>query len=55
MNGKNLTLDEALKSEDFGWEIQNEVNDVVRDCMEVVIIPKTGAFVRVPTMLILEE
>ena len=55
MNGKNLTLDEALKSEDFGWEIHNEIVDVVRDCMKVVLTPKTGAFVRVPTMLILEE
>lgn len=55
MNGKTLNLDDAVNHEYFGNDIENEIVDVVRDCMEVVITPKTGAFVRVPTMLILEE
>lgn len=52
MNGKILTLDDALNNEDFGWEIENEIVDVIRDCMEIVITPKTGAFVRVPSIIV---
>jgi len=52
MNGKTLNLDDAAKHHNFGWEIENEVVDLVRDCMEIVITPKTGAFVRVLSILI---
>ena len=54
MNGKILTLDEALSNEDFGWEIENEIVDIVKDCMEIVITPKTGAFVRVSSIYVTE-
>ena len=55
MNGRTLNLDEACNLEDFGWEIQNEVNDVVKDCMEELIVPKTGAHIEVPLIIVPEE
>ena len=55
MNGRNLTLIEALEDEDIGWEIQEEVNDVVQDCMNEIILPATGYDVEVPVIYIAEE
>ena len=55
MNGRYLPLHEALENEDFGWEIQNEVNDVVQDCMKEIITTKTGAHIKVPLMIVPEE
>ena len=55
MNGRTLNLDEACNLEDFGWEIQNEVNDVVKDCMKELIVPKTGAHIEVPLIVVPEE
>ena len=52
IDGRYLTLDEALNSEDFGWEIQEEVNDVVQDCMNEIILPVTGYDVTVPLVTI---
>lgn len=54
-NGRNLTLVEALEDEDIGWEIQQEVNDVVQDCMNEIILPATGYDVEVPVIYIAEE
>ncbi len=55
MDGRTLNLDEACNHVDFGWEIQNEVNDVVQECMEEIIIPKTGAHIKVPLIIVPEE
>jgi hypothetical protein len=52
IDGRHLTLDEALNSEDFGWEIQEEVNDVAQDCMNEIILPITGYDVTVPLVTI---
>jgi hypothetical protein len=51
-DGRNLTLDQALEDEDIGWEIQEEVNDVVQDCMNEIILPVTGYDVTVPLVTI---
>jgi len=55
MDGRNLTLVEALENEDIGYEIQQEVNDVVQDCMNEIILPTTGYDVVVPVIYIAEE
>lgn len=55
MNGRNLTLVEALEDENIGYEIQQEVNDVVQDCMNEIILPATGYDVEVPVIYIAEE
>ena len=55
MDGRTLNLDDACNHVDFGWEIQNEVNDVVQECMEEIIIPKTGAHIKVPLIIVPEE
>ena len=52
MDGRYLTLDQALEDEDIGWEIQQEVNDVVQDCMNEIILPVTGYDVTVPLVTI---
>lgn len=54
-DGRNLTLQEALEDEDIGWEIQEEVNDVVQDCMNEIILPVTGYDVTIPLINISEE
>lgn len=55
MDGRNLTLVEALEDEKIGYEIQQEVNDVVQDCMNEIILPATGYDVEVPVIYIAEE
>lgn len=55
MGGRNLTLVEALEDENIGYEIQQEVNDVVQDCMNEIILPATGYDVEVPVIYIAEE
>ena len=52
IDGRHLTLDEALNSNDFGWQIQEEVNEVVQDCMNEIILPVTGYDVTVPLVTI---
>ncbi len=54
MDGRHLTLEEALEDEDIGWEIQEEVNDVVQDCMNEIILPVTAYYVTVPVIYIAE-
>ena len=51
---RTLTLEEALEDEDIGYEIQQEVNDVVQDCMNEIILPITGYEVDVPMVYISE-
>ena len=55
MDGRHMSLQEATEDEDLGWEIQNEVNDVVQDCMNEIILPATGYDVEVPVIYIAEE
>jgi len=52
MDGRHLSLDEALDDEEIGWEIQEEVNDVVQDCMNEIITPVTGYDISVPLVTI---
>jgi hypothetical protein len=40
------------KDENVGWEIQQEVNEVVQDCMNEIILPVTGYDVTVPLVTI---
>lgn len=42
MDGRNISLDEALDDEDLGWEIQSEIDEVAQDCMNEIILPVTG-------------
>lgn len=55
MDGRHLSLDEATTDEYLGYEIQQEVNDVVQDCMNEIILPITGYDVIVPVIYIAEE
>jgi hypothetical protein len=55
MNGRHLTLIEATEDEDIGYEIQQEVNDVVQDCMNTIILPATGYEIDIPVIYISEE
>jgi hypothetical protein len=55
MDGRHLTLVDATEDEDIGYEIQEEVNDVVQDCMNEIILPITGYDVEVPMVYIDEE
>ena len=55
MDGRHLTLEEALEDEDIGWEIQEEVNSVVQDCMNEIILPVTAYYVTVPVIYVAEE
>lgn len=54
MDGRHLTLSEALEDEDIGYEIQEEVNGVVQDCMNEIIFPITGYDVTIPIVYISE-
>ena len=51
--GRHLSLNEAL--DEIGYEIQEEVNSVVEDCMNEIITPATGENVTVQLILIPEE
>ena len=55
MSGRHLSLNEAIKDEDLGWEIQEEIRDVVQDSMDEIILPVTGNEVIVPYFTISEE
>ena len=55
MDGRHLTLVDATEDEGIGYEIQEEVNDVVQDCMNEIILPITGYDVEVPLIIIDEE
>jgi len=48
--GEVLTLEDAM-SRDFGWEIENEVNDVISDIIvyESPILKALGAYINVET------
>jgi hypothetical protein len=42
MDGRHLSLKEAIKDKDLGWEIQEEIKDVVLECMDEIVLPVTG-------------
>ena len=55
IDGRHLSLNEALEDDEIGYEIQEEVNSVVEDCMNEIITPATGENVTVQLILIPEE
>lgn len=55
MDGRHISLSEGINDEDLGWEIQEEIKDVVQDCMDEIILPVTGNEVIVPYLTISEE
>ena len=55
MDGRHLSLDEATNDGTMYWEIQEEVNGVVQDCMDKIILPVTGYEVEVSSIVISEE
>jgi hypothetical protein len=55
MDGRHLSLNDAINDDDIGYEIQEEVNDVVQDCMNEIILPATGYEVEIPMVYIDEE
>ena len=42
MDGRHLSLKEAIKDEDLGWEVKEEIKDVVLECMDEIVLPVTG-------------
>jgi len=42
MNGDYKTLEDALSNEDYGWEIEKEVNWGINDYFKEVVTSKTG-------------
>lgn len=50
MSGEEMTLEDAM-SRDFGWEIENEVNDIISDIIvyEAPILKALGAYISVET------
>ena len=42
MDGRHLSLGEAIKDEDLGWEIKEEIKEAVLECMDEIILPVTG-------------
>ena len=50
MTGEEMTLEDAM-SRDFGWEIENEVNDIISDIVvyEAPILKALGAYISVET------
>ena len=55
MDGRHLSLDDATNDEDLYWEIQEEVSDVVLDCMDKIILPVTGNEVASVNLIISDE
>ena len=55
MDGRHLSLDDATNDGTMYWEIQEEVNGVVQDCMDKIILPVTGYEVEVSSIVISEE
>jgi len=47
MDGRYLSLNDALEDGDIWWEIESEVKDVAEDCMNEIILPFTGYQVEV--------
>jgi hypothetical protein len=50
MDGRYMKLEDALNDDDVGEEIQEEVSDVVQDCLNSLIYPRTGIRVTINYM-----
>jgi hypothetical protein len=48
MDGRHLSLEDALNDDEIGFEIQVEVSGVIQDCLNLLIYPRTGVKVTVP-------
>ena len=46
-DGRTVTLEDALNDGNMWWEIENEVREVVEECMDFLIRPKTGIKINV--------
>jgi hypothetical protein len=42
MDGRHMSLKDAIGDEEMSWEIQGEVSDVIQDCLNSLIYPRTG-------------
>jgi hypothetical protein len=42
MDGRYMTLEDALNDDEIGFEIQGEVSGVIQDCLNSLIYPRTG-------------
>jgi hypothetical protein len=42
MDGRHLSLEDALNDDEVGFEIQGEVSGVIQDCLNSLIYPRTG-------------
>lgn len=40
----NDTIDifQAMRNKDYGWEIKYEINDIIQECVEDLVLSKTG-------------
>ena len=47
MNGKTERLDDVIADSNVGWEIQNEVESTIQDCMDYLTYPRTAMTVNV--------
>jgi hypothetical protein len=47
MDGRHLSLEDALNDDDIGFEIEGEVSGVIQDCLNSLIRPRTGIMVNV--------
>ena len=52
-DGRTITLDDATNNGDFWWEIESEIRDVIEDCMNFLIKPKTGIKINVQYVTII--
>jgi hypothetical protein len=42
MNGRHMSLKDAINDDEMGWEIQSEISNVIQDCLNELIYPRTG-------------
>ena len=47
MDGRHLSLDDAIEDNDIGYEIQNEITEVIQECMNYIIYPRTAMTVTI--------
>jgi hypothetical protein len=42
MDGRHMSLKDAINDDEVGWEVQSEISDVIQDCLNELIYPRTG-------------
>lgn len=47
MDGRHMSLKDAMNDEEVGWEIESEISNVIQDCLNELIYPRTGIKVNV--------